>query len=73
MLPPQRHGGRDEIIQDSFEGATAMMPMNGCSGISMSFENSATLRFMSNLMTLRAGAESRSGSTPVRGPELFTP
>ena len=73
MLPPQRQGGRDEIIQDSFDGATAMMPMNGCSGISISGENSATLRFTSSRITLRTGALSRSGSTPTRGPELFTP
>ena len=73
MLPPQRQGGREEIIHASREGATAMMPMKGCSGTSMSLENSATLRARSNLITFGVGAVSKSGSTPVPRFELLTP
>ncbi|HEV3410587.1 MAG TPA: hypothetical protein VG095_09845 [Chthoniobacterales bacterium] len=60
--PPQRQGGREEIIQDSIDGATAMMPMNGCSGISMSLENSATLRCRSNpSLPLLCAIETKDG------------
>ena len=73
MLPPQRDGGRELTSRTSRGGATAMMPMNGASGTSMSGENSATLRARSSLMIFGVGADRRSPSTPVRGPELFTP
>ena len=53
MLPPQVDGGRELTSRRSRGGATAMMPMNGDSGTSMSFANSATLRARSSLIDLR--------------------
>jgi hypothetical protein len=54
-------------------GDTAMMPIKGLSGISISFENSATRRSRSMRINFAAGALSSFGNTPLPGPVLFTP
>ena len=54
-------------------GATATMPMNGASGTSTPFANSATWRLRSSLITFWADCVSRSGTAPRPGPVAFTP
>ena len=44
ILPPQAPGGVDDTIPRLVGGDTAMMPIKGLSGISISSENSATRR-----------------------------
>src|SRR5689334_12992456 len=75
-LPPNTLGGReltgeDEAGEDG--GATAIIPINGCSGTSIPDLNRATLRLRSSLMMRAIGSESRSGRTPVPLPEAFAP
>src|SRR5262245_58812518 len=42
ILPPHAPGGVEDTMPRLFGGDTAMMPMNGFSGISISSENNAT-------------------------------
>ena len=54
-------------------GETAIMPMKGLSGISISSENSATRRSRSRRITFAAGSFKSLGNTPLPGPVLLTP
>src|SRR5215475_12344171 len=73
ILPPHAPGGVEDTMPRLVGGDTAMMPMNGFSGISISSENNATRRSKSIRINFADCSVSSFGNTPLPGPVLFTP